>query len=90
MKLFSGLDLVETRISELDLEEINIFNMVSFYRDELESIDNCCYTSIPYHLSMHLRELGLTRNTRGDGKGGRKIALTDYGKSLLRGIQSEE
>ena len=90
MKLFSGLDLVETRISELDLKEISIRNMVSFYRAELESIDNCCYTSIPYHLSMHLREMGLTRNTRGDGKGGRKIALTDYGKSLLEDIQNDD
>jgi hypothetical protein len=90
VKLFSGLDLVETRFSELDLEEINIRNMVSFYRDELESINNCCYTSIPYHLSMHLRELGLTRNTRGDGKDGRRIIFTDFGRSLLKGVQSED
>jgi hypothetical protein len=80
--------LNEVRISELDLEEISVRNMVSYYRVELESIEDGCYEGIAPNLREHLRELGLTQSRRMGKRGGKKIILTDFAKTLLHEIRT--
>lgn len=76
----------EAQISELDFEEISVRNMISYYRVELESIEDGSYEDIAPNLSGHLKEIGLIEAVR-KGKGSR-IVLTDFAKSLLREIRA--